>query len=332
MTAPTNSPERRWATGVLVLSGAISLGFNTRHAFGSTSLPWPLALGYGAGPVLLAAMQSHVVALQAARGELVGGWRKATTYGLVVGALALSFLGIYDLLRGAVPNPIPVLPFNLPAILTPVVVDLMALAALHELLRPATVVASPVVSVPIIVPATAPVAAEETTVRPVAPTALATASGHLLATIGRPVFEAPGNGGRSVDGDRIGHAPQELAETAHTGSADHPTDDRPATTTTTPAKPARTTTGRPVARKRNGRPTPEDNAAAVAAYRASVAARSPLSERQLAERFGRSKGWARDRIQEAGPQLVGGHPGDHAEDQPNDQTTDDETTAEEATG
>lgn len=130
-------PERRWATGVLVVSGVISLSFNTRHAFYSTSLPWPLALGYGAGPVLLAAMQSHVVALQAARGELVGGWRKAAVFGLVIGALALSFLGIYDLLREAVPNPIPGLPFNLPAILTPIVVDLMAIAALHELLRPA---------------------------------------------------------------------------------------------------------------------------------------------------------------------------------------------------
>lgn len=131
-------PERRWATGVLVVSGAISLSFNTRHAFYATSLPWPLALGYGAGPVLLAAMQSHVVALQAARGELVDGWRKFFTFGLVVGALALSFLGIYDLLNHDVPNPFPHAWFNLPAVLTPIVVDLMAIAALHELLRPAT--------------------------------------------------------------------------------------------------------------------------------------------------------------------------------------------------
>lgn len=130
-------PERRWATGVLVLSGVISLSFNTRHAFYATALPWPLALGYGAGPVLLAAMQSHVVALQAARGELVDGWRKLFTFGLVVGALALSFLGIYDLLNHDVPNPFPHAWFNLPAVLTPIVVDLMAIAALHELLRPA---------------------------------------------------------------------------------------------------------------------------------------------------------------------------------------------------
>lgn len=136
MTARPN-PERRWATGVLVVSGLISLSFNTRHAFYATTLPAPLALGYGAGPVVLAAAQSHVVALQASRGDLVGGWRKGVTFGLVIGALALSFLGIYDLLRIAVPDPIPGTPFNEPAILTPVVVDLMAIAALHELLRPA---------------------------------------------------------------------------------------------------------------------------------------------------------------------------------------------------
>lgn len=127
-------PERPWATGVLVVSGLISLSFNVRHSL-STSLPGPLALLYGAGPVALAAAQSHVVALQAARGELIGGWRKAFTFGLVIGALALSFLGVYDLLQHTVPNPFHGFPVNVPAVLTPIVIDLMAIAALNELLR-----------------------------------------------------------------------------------------------------------------------------------------------------------------------------------------------------
>ncbi|TDD27353.1 hypothetical protein E1287_34620 [Actinomadura sp. KC06] len=130
------NPERPWATGVLVLAGAISLSFNTVHSVDHTSLDAPLALLYGSGPVVLAAAQSHVVALQAARGELVDGWRRAFTFGLVIGALALSFLGIFDLLQHAVPDPIPLTSVNEPAVLTPIVVDLMAIAALAELLRP----------------------------------------------------------------------------------------------------------------------------------------------------------------------------------------------------
>lgn len=43
----------------------------------------------------------------------------------------------------------------------------------------------------------------------------------------------------------------------------------------------------------------EENAAAVAMYRRSVAAGVPLPERVLARRFGRSKSWAHDRAQEA---------------------------------
>lgn len=43
----------------------------------------------------------------------------------------------------------------------------------------------------------------------------------------------------------------------------------------------------------------EENAAAIAMYLRSVAAGSALSERVLARRFGRSKTWAHDRIQEA---------------------------------
>lgn len=43
----------------------------------------------------------------------------------------------------------------------------------------------------------------------------------------------------------------------------------------------------------------EENAAAVEMYRRSVAAGVLLSERVLARRFGRSKSWAHDRIQDA---------------------------------
>lgn len=136
MTQSKANPERPWATGVLVLAGAISLSFNTVHSVGHTHLAPPLALLFGAGPVVLAAMQSHVVALQAARGELVGGWRKARTFGLVIGALALSFLGIYDLLCAQVPDPIGTTPINEPAVILPIVVDLLAISALAELLRP----------------------------------------------------------------------------------------------------------------------------------------------------------------------------------------------------
>jgi hypothetical protein len=139
MTTDTRRPERPWATGVLVVSGLISLSFNVRHSFTATSLPAPLALLYGAGPVALAATMSHVVALQASRGELVGWKRKTATFGLVIGALALSFLGMYDLLQHTVPNPFRHnghgLSVNLPAVLTPIVIDLMAIAALNELLR-----------------------------------------------------------------------------------------------------------------------------------------------------------------------------------------------------
>jgi hypothetical protein len=43
----------------------------------------------------------------------------------------------------------------------------------------------------------------------------------------------------------------------------------------------------------------EENAEAVLMYRRSVAAGTPLSERVLAARFGRSKSWAHDRVLDA---------------------------------
>jgi hypothetical protein len=114
-------------------------------------------------------------------------------------------------------------------------------------------------------------------------------------------------------------------------SSDHPIG-RPATTETTTSKPVakstRTTARNLPAKKQKGRPTAEENAKAVTRYRASVAAKAPLSERDLAREFGRSKGWARDRIQEAGPQLVGGRPATTETTTANDHPNDQETTTE----
>lgn len=130
-----NPPGRVWAIGVLVLSALVSMSMNTWHAWNATSLPKPLAILYGVAPVALAAMQSHAVALRALRKEKVGPFRRFLTFGLVLGGLGLSFLGIYDLLRHAVPDPIPAVPIHEPAVFFSIVLDLMALAALHELLR-----------------------------------------------------------------------------------------------------------------------------------------------------------------------------------------------------
>lgn len=140
----TDKPGRGWALAVLVLAGLISVSFNTVHAFESTRLPWPLAVLYGVGPVLLAALQSHTVALNVTRAEPIGRFRLALTFGLVVGGLGLSFLGVYDLVQHAVPDPIPATPINEPAVFFPVTIDLMALAALHELLRVPAAVGAPV--------------------------------------------------------------------------------------------------------------------------------------------------------------------------------------------
>lgn len=130
-----NPPGRFWAIGVLVLAALVSMSMNTWHAWNATSLPKPLAFLYGVAPVALAAMQSHAVALRALRKEKVGKFRRVLTFALVLGGLGLSFLGIYDLLRHAVPDPIPGVPLHEPAVFFSIVIDLMALAALHELLR-----------------------------------------------------------------------------------------------------------------------------------------------------------------------------------------------------
>ncbi|MGP3917713.1 hypothetical protein [Nonomuraea sp. 10N515B] len=133
--APPSPPGRFWAIGVLVLAAVVSMSMNTWHAWTATSLPKLLAILYGVTPVALAAMQSHAVALRALRKEKVGPFRRTLTFALVLGGLGLSFLGIYDLLRHAVPDPIPGVPLHEPAVFFSIIIDLMALAALHELLR-----------------------------------------------------------------------------------------------------------------------------------------------------------------------------------------------------
>ena len=82
--------------------------------------------------------------------------------------------------------------------------------------------------------------------------------------------------------------------------------------TSTSDRPVGDSKDRPVGtRKTSGRQKRKasdevENERARAAYRDSVATGNPLTERELADQFERSKGWARTRIQEAGPQPVGG--------------------------
>lgn len=141
MSARQHAPGRLWCLGVLILSAAVSMSMNSVHAWTATGLPKPLAIMYGVGPVALASMQSHAVALRALRKEEVGTFRKVLTFGLVIGGLGLSFMGIYDLLQAAVPDPFSATRVHEPAMLFPIVVDLMALASLHELLRESPVFA-----------------------------------------------------------------------------------------------------------------------------------------------------------------------------------------------
>ncbi|MFI6299518.1 hypothetical protein ACIBEJ_48545 [Nonomuraea sp. NPDC050790] len=184
-------PGRIWAIGVLVLSALVSMSMNTWHAWTVTSLPKPLAVLYGVAPVALAAMQSHAVALRALRQEKVGPFRRVLTFALVLGGLGLSFLGIYDLLLHAVPDPIPAVPIHEPAVFFSIVMDVMALAALHELLREspafATAALATAPAVPATVAETATVEAERVTETP----AITSASPEVMDSEGLPEPAVP---------------------------------------------------------------------------------------------------------------------------------------------
>ena len=54
---------RRWAWAVLVLAGGTAAGLNTWHAVDAGELPPVWAVVVGIGPVLLAVVLSHLVAL-----------------------------------------------------------------------------------------------------------------------------------------------------------------------------------------------------------------------------------------------------------------------------
>lgn len=100
-----------------------------------------------------------------------------------------------------------------------------------------------------------------------------------------------------------------VATTNTDRSDDHPNDQ--ATGRSRPGRKTSATTGRrrhdqEVADQSKTTPTVEDNQRAVSTYLRSVQDGRPLSQRSLAKQFGFSKTWARDRIQEAGPQPVGG--------------------------
>jgi hypothetical protein len=287
-TKPASPPGRLWAIGVLVLSAVVSMSMNTVHAFKATSLPEPLALMYGIAPVALAAMQSHSVALRALRKEKVGTFRKGLTFGLVLGGLGLSFLGIYDLLRHAVPDPIEATPIHEPAVFFSIVLDLMALAALHELLResPSLVTAAQAVRADVppmqepqppagppaeptevhAQPITTPPAPQPATVRlpalqPFVPFMSATQRSIAL------------NGGSNGSVTLLERAPAPEPDTAREDT----TEDRP---------------------RKARRSTEEECERARAMYRRSVEYGSPMTQTELGERFGYSRSWARDRIAE----------------------------------
>lgn len=57
------SSIRRWAWATLLFAGGISLGLNTWHALAAGNLPVPAGVAVGAGPVVLAGLVSHLLAL-----------------------------------------------------------------------------------------------------------------------------------------------------------------------------------------------------------------------------------------------------------------------------
>ena len=128
----------------------------------------------------------------------------------------------------------------------------------------------------------------------------------LIRTSGTPERE-PSAGHRRED--TACHAPESSVPAAVVDSGQHSQSDRD------PGwRPEGQGTGQAAtpasAQHDNGAPeAAADNDAAVAAYQLSVKAGNPLSERKLAQMFGRtSRRWARSRIADARQSLVGGHP------------------------
>lgn len=54
---------RRWAWSVILLAGGQSIGLNVWYAVSTARLPWPVSVAIGAGPVILAGLLSHLLAL-----------------------------------------------------------------------------------------------------------------------------------------------------------------------------------------------------------------------------------------------------------------------------
>ena len=279
-TTPANPPGRIWAIGVLVLSAAVSMSMNTVHAWKATTLPEPLALMYGIGPVALAAMQSHAVALRALRQEQVGWFRRALTFGLVGAGLGLSFLGIYDLLQHAVPDPLKATLINEPAILFPITVDLMALAALHELLRLSPSLVNAPQAVAVDGPNGGPI---EATVEPLDEVD----EGHDAAPVDTPV-DVPSWPKLPVLGPLVPLPARATVSTAVNGSAGRPV----AVVERVPDEPA---DDRPKTPRRS---TEKERQDARDMYRRSVEYGSPMTQDELGARFGYSRSWGRDRINE----------------------------------
>lgn len=71
-TAGVSASVRRWAWSVLLLAGGTALGLNTWHALASHVLPAPAAVAVGAGPVVLAWLLSHLVALVVGERHMAG--------------------------------------------------------------------------------------------------------------------------------------------------------------------------------------------------------------------------------------------------------------------
>jgi len=63
VTTAVRRSVRGWAWSVLLLAGGTALGLNTWHALQTDLLPAPAAVAVGAGPVVLAWLLSHLMAL-----------------------------------------------------------------------------------------------------------------------------------------------------------------------------------------------------------------------------------------------------------------------------